>query len=507
MLSYGSLIMRNLANHRARVDNAPNVSYSALQEQSNLFELITDHVPALISYIDKHEHYLFSNNLYEEWLGLSKEAIYGKTVKQVRGNAAYKVIKPYLKKALAGEEVSYDNLLVKKDGSSVYINTRFVPHKNSKGEVEGIIGLVLDITDRKIAEDKLKDRERQFRHLVEANVIGVIIKSLDGPIYEANDIFLKMVGYTRADLEEGKVNWKLMTPPEYLKNVLKYEKEILSKGSVIPFEKEYLRKDGTRIPVLIGDVLLEKDTKKTITFILDMTKQKEVDQRKDEFIALASHELKTPLTSLKMYAQLIQHSSAKLKDERAIRLMGSMDKQIDKLTELVNDLLDVSRIQSGKLQYKKELFAFDKLIRETVEELQRVTKHTLIIEGQTKQKVRADRDRIKQVLTNLITNAVKYSPKGDKVILLLKTWENAVQVGVEDFGIGVPVELQKRIFDRFFQVERPLSHTYPGLGLGLYITREIIERHHGSIWVESKKTQGSTFYFTLPLHEKAAKQK
>lgn len=451
--------------------------------------------------------FIDANDALLTLIGYSRtDLLAGKITRDSITAPEYNYLSDYAKRTLkeGGHTGTYEKEYVHKNGKRVPV---LIAVSKIAGTKDLGIGFVLDNTTRKQTEIRMKEKEEQLRRLIDANVIGVIIKSLDGPIFEANDIFLKMVGYTRSDLEEGKVDWKLMTPPEYLKNVLKYEKEILSKGSVIPFEKEYIRKDGTRIPVLIGDVLLEKDTKKTITFILDMTKQKEVDQRKDEFIALASHELKTPLTSLKMYAQLIQHTSAKLKDERAIRLMGSMDKQIDKLTELVNDLLDVSRIQSGKLQYKKELFAFDKLIRETVEELQRVTKHTLLIEGQTKQRVRADRDRIKQVLTNLITNAVKYSPKGDKVILSLKTWENAVQVGVEDFGIGVPVELQKRIFDRFFQVDRPLSHTYPGLGLGLYITKEIIERHQGSIWVESKKTQGSTFYFTIPLHEKATKQK
>jgi PAS domain S-box-containing protein len=475
-----------------------------LSEQEKQLELIIDHIPALISYVDASEHYRFCNKLYEEWLGNTKESIYGKTMRQMRGSKVYNEIKPYVKKALAGELVSYDSSLQKKDGSIVYFTATYAPHFDAQGKVQGFFIHATDITDRKLAEDRLKERERQFRHLVDANVIGVVIKSLDGPIFEANDIFLKMVGYSREDLLAGKVNWRTMTPPEHLKNHNKYEKQILTRGAATPFEKEYIRKDGTRIPVLLGDVLLDRETRKTITFILDITKQKELDQRKDEFIALASHELKTPLTSLKMYAQLVKRQSSESKDKKSAHMLSAMDSQINKLTELVNDLLDVSRIQSGKLVYKKDLFLFDNLIEELVEELQPVaTNHVIYLKGKTGQKIKGDKDRIKQVFTNLLTNAIKYSPKADKIIITLMEIDGSVQVSVQDFGLGVPKEQEEKIFERFFQVSRPLSHTYPGLGLGLYISKEIINRHGGKLWVRSIYGKGSTFYFTLPVADQS----
>jgi signal transduction histidine kinase len=128
-----------------------------------------------------------------------------------------------------------------------------------------------------------------------------------------------------------------------------------------------------------------------------------------------------------------------------------------------------------------------------------VSNHKIAVEGQTAQKMRGDRDRLKQVLTNLITNAIKYSPRAGRVIVSLTKRTNAVEVRVKDFGIGIPAEQQKKIFDRFFQVERPLGQIYPGLGLGLYITKEIIERHQGEIWLESKPGEGTTFTVRLPF--------
>jgi PAS domain S-box-containing protein len=488
--------------------NSSLAAFTVLQNKEKLFELIADNTPAFIAYVNAKERYRFTNKVFQEWVGLSKEQTYGKHVKEIRGEVAYKAIRPYLRKALAGHTVSYDHIFVKKDRTSIFVNAKYIPHIGDQGRVEGVFVLLIDITDRKIVEERMQESEERLKRLMAGNVIGVVISGLGGAIYEANDMYLNIVGYTRADLHAGKVNWLKMTPPEYLAVNKKAEKEILKKGSATPYEKEYIRKDGSRVAVLIGDVLLDKPTRKLIAFVLDISKQKELEKRKDEFIALASHELKTPLTSLKMYAQLIEHFSKDMVSERVTRLITNMDKQIDKLTELVDDFLDVSRIQSGKLQYKKEVFAIDKLIKETVDDLQRLSlRHTFTIKGHAHQKIRADRDRVKQVLTNLLTNAIKYSPQADKIIVTTQKESDSIKVGIQDFGIGIPEDQKQRIFDRFFQVDRPYSHTYSGLGLGLYITKEIIDRHNGTIWVESKKGKGSTFYFTLPIRKRLTRVK
>jgi len=224
--------------------------------------------------------------------------------------------------------------------------------------------------------------------------------------------------------------------------------------------------------------------------------------RKDEFIGMASHELKTPVTSLKGFTSVLQRRLSKQGDEQSQHYLARMDVQLNKLTKLISDLLDVSRIQTGKLALQRELFDLDAFIRETVETLQAATlTHQLLIEGSTGAQIMGDKDRLAQVFINLITNAVKYSPRADTVIVRLSKNQDQAIVGVQDFGIGIAEAHHQHIFDRFYQVTDPAEKTYPGLGIGLYISQEIVERHHGRLRVESSKGAGATFFVSLPLIE------
>jgi signal transduction histidine kinase len=220
----------------------------------------------------------------------------------------------------------------------------------------------------------------------------------------------------------------------------------------------------------------------------------------ESFISTTSHELKTPVTSLKGFAHILQNRLKKRGDEESLRFLASMNKQLNRLTRLINDLQDITRVQQGRLEYDEELFSLDALVRENVENLQVGTStHRLLFEESQAAQVYGDKDRIGQVLTNLITNAVKYSPEADRVIIrLFNDGDNAV-VSVQDFGIGIAAKHQGRIFERFYQVADPEEKTYPGLGIGLYLSSEIIKRHRGCIQVESENGVGSTFSFSLPL--------
>jgi signal transduction histidine kinase len=193
-----------------------------------------------------------------------------------------------------------------------------------------------------------------------------------------------------------------------------------------------------------------------------------------------------------------------VQDETSLEVIKKLDKQMNKLTMLIGDLLNLAKIQSGRFEFRKELFEVDDLIRETVESLQgSIGKHRILMDGQTEKKIFADRDRIGQVLINLLTNAAKYSPDADKIIVHSEQNEDFVTIAVKDFGIGIPEEAKEKIFDRFFRVEGADENTYPGFGIGLYVSAEIVKRHGGKIWVESPAgQQGSTFYFSLPINTK-----
>jgi len=228
----------------------------------------------------------------------------------------------------------------------------------------------------------------------------------------------------------------------------------------------------------------------------------EFETRKDEFLALLSHELKTPITSLKGFTQILQRRFKEHEDEQTLHFLARMDKQLGKLGILINDLLEISKMQSEILPLHYENFDLNGVIQEIVENLQATTlTHRIIVESTPAVLVHADRDRIGQVLINLLNNAIKYSPHANKVTLRMTANQNEATVCIQDFGIGIAAIHQQSIFERFYRVPDPIEKTFPGLGIGLYISREIIHRHHGRIWVESQKGEGSAFSFTLPLNK------
>lgn len=222
---------------------------------------------------------------------------------------------------------------------------------------------------------------------------------------------------------------------------------------------------------------------------------------RNDFISVASHELKTPVTSVKIFTEVLQKHSEQIGDQKATEHLSKMNKQLDKLTELIYNMLNISKIQAGRLEFSQKFFNVDATVKEIVDVLQEgATKHKLIIDGKTNKKVYGDEDRIGQVVSNLVSNAVKYSPKASKVIIHLSSSDDEVIICVEDFGIGLAKEHGERIFERFYRVFDTTDKTFPGLGIGLYISSEIIKRHHGRVWVESDTGKGSKFYFSLPLN-------
>lgn len=232
---------------------------------------------------------------------------------------------------------------------------------------------------------------------------------------------------------------------------------------------------------------------------LYIERKEKQDIKKNEFIGLISHELKTPVTSVKAFAQVLQRRFARSGDEQAATLLLKMDAQLDKLSGLIADIVDVTKLETGRLQYHKEYFDYNELVQEIVEQMQRTTaKHTIVTHLDKTKSLYADRNRIGQVLINLITNAIKYSPQADRIIVKTQAGKDDITLCIQDFGVGIPKEAQDKVFNQFYRVDGKNETTFSGMGLGLYVSAEIIKRHKGKIWVTSEKGKGSTFCFTLP---------
>ncbi|QBD81768.1 PAS domain S-box protein [Ktedonosporobacter rubrisoli] len=373
-------------------------------------------------------------------------------------------------------------------------NFVYQPSRNVGGKIEGILIHGFEVTEQ-VHSCKALD---QFFTL---SLDMLCIIDFNGYFQKVNPAFEKILGYAPAELCAHPVSyWLHAEDKERTTN----EMQKLKNG--VPtryFENRYRTKDGTykwlawtAIPSLEDQVMY--------AVARDITKQKREDQLKDEFIGMASHELKTPITSLKGFNQILLRRLNKQEDLLSVEYLLKMEKQVNRLAKVVNDLLDISKIQTGKLNYQEEHFDLSQLVQEIVEIFQASTfSHWLLIEEAMNTPVVGDRDRLGQVFINLLTNAIKYSPQADKVCIRVVRDQKQGVVSVQDFGKGIAKEHHDKVFERFYQISSPGEQPFSGLGIGLYLSREIIRRHAGKIWVKSSKGSGSTFFFSLPLSEEA----
>ncbi|GHO62763.1 hypothetical protein KSC_016550 [Ktedonobacter sp. SOSP1-52] len=375
---------------------------------------------------------------------------------------------------------------------------RGMPVRDERGQIIKWFGTNTDIEEKKRAEEALRQSQERANILMNSNIIGIFVGE-GGQIVDANDTFLDMTGYTREDLRAGRMNWTHMTHPDYLARTLEAQQELDAQQSLTPYEKEYVCKDGSRLPVLVGAVLLEHHPFQAITFVLDNSARKELEQRKDDFISMASHELRNPLAALKMQTQLVRKRLEKQSQHEAATALSRVEGPVKQLERLIGELLDVSKIQAGRLEYLQETVDLDALLHEVADTMQQIhTTHTIVVRGAAPRSLVGDRDRLGQIFTNLISNAIKYSPGSETVEMDLSTSEETVTVRVRDHGLGIPREQRDKIFERFYRATGPRQKAIPGLGMGLYIVQEIVKRHGGTITVDSTVGKGSTFTVTLP---------
>jgi PAS domain S-box-containing protein len=471
---------------------------------------VLERISDAFSYVNKQWRYTYINRGLEKMIGKKREEVVGRSfwemLPEIVGTPFERVYREVMEtqqtRHIEGFHPSFRR----------WLNIHVYPTP------DGISFDLQDITERKQAEDALRASEARFRGLVDSNLIGIAVSDRE-TIHEANDAFLDLVGYTQEDLAAGHIQWGTITPPEYQEQLRHNLEELATTWRIQTFEKEFQAKDGGRIPVLVGSTLFRREGLEPlgITFVVDLTARREIERQKDFFLGMTSHELKTPLAALRGMLQLVQrrmkrvvttadHLSPEMNAffEGLAKSLEDSVRQIDVQTRLINDLLDVSRITANTLQLALRCCDLKSMVRQTIEDLRVMApERTILLDlpEQTMVPVVADQDRISQVTTNYVTNALRYSNPDQPVQVGLSIQKDAARLWVRDHGPGLTKEAQQNLWKRFQQVKGVpiLSGSGKGLGLGLYICQTLIEQHQGKVGVESTPGEGSTFWFTLPL--------
>lgn len=270
------------------------------------------------------------------------------------------------------------------------------------------------------------------------------------------------------------------------------------------FEIEYHVPNKGKRTLLLNARKFYRQVNHTETILLaieDVTKARNYDKQKDEFASIVMHELKTPVSTINGYLQLLEAHLLNRDDKKLLKYTDIMSEQVRRLTSLINGLLNSSQIRAVGFDYREDVFDIGELIAETIRDVQKTTKtHKIIQEGKIIRYVKGDRIRVAQVLINLLTNAIKYSPNSNKIIVKISFKAGQVIVGVKDFGIGISKINQKKVFERFFRVKNPNHEVFYGVGLGLDISSQIVHHYKGKIWVESQEGKGTLFNFSLPIN-------
>ncbi len=478
----------------------------AEEQITTILESITD----AFSHVDSQWRYTYVNRGIEKMMGKKREEVLGQCLWDMVPEVLGTPFEHAYREALATQQTRHIEGF--HPDFRRWLDIHIYPNP------DGLSFYLHDITERKQAEEALRESEARFRGLMDSNIIGITVSDRAGCIREANEAFLALVGYTREDLAAGQIQWQGLTSPECQAQHDQDMKNLLTTGTFQTLEKEFVTKDGRSVLVQVGGTLFHRQDSEPwiLCFVLDLTARKEIERQKDLFLGMTSHELKTPLAALRGMLQLIQRRMKRaivtehippewqifFKD-LAKNLQDSI-RQIDVQTRLINDLLDVSRIAANTLKLSPHPCDLGDIVCQTVEDLRVIApERSLLLDlpEHTTVQVLADRDRISQVVTNYVTNALRYSSPGQPVHIGLTLQEDVARVWVRDEGPGLSKEAQKELWQRFHQIKGVpvLSGFGKGLGLGLYICQTLIAQHQGEVGVESTPGEGSTFWFTLPL--------
>lgn len=346
--------------------------------------------------------------------------------------------------------------------------------------------------------------EARLRSLFDLSPFGIVLNDyVSGEILEVNDQLVSMTGYTKAEFIN--INQKEITPKEYEAQEITQRKILIKAGRYGPYEKELIRKDGTRCPVVLNGVLIREDTRRKLVWSIveDISDRKRVDKMKSEFISTVSHELRTPLTSISGALGLLASHFTGDWPEPMQKMLRIALSNSQRLTQLINDLLDIEKITSGKMDFKLARLPIFPLVEQAIENNKPYALNygvkLVLQEDAVNPEVVVDPSRLQQILANFISNAIKFSPTDECVtVSIIETSNNTVRIKIADLGPGIPVNFHNRIFQKFSQADSSDTRAKGGTGLGLAITKELAERMNAYVGFDSIEGSGSTFWIELP---------
>ena len=470
--------------------------------------------------IDTRGHILDVSEAYCRLTGYNREELLGKHVQYVEAAETPEETAEHIRRIVEKGSDRFETRQRRKDGTivDVEVSVNYLPWEAGR-----LFAFHRDITQRKRAEEERERLLREIEGLAEAaqrraaelqgvldNMIdGVYVCDAEGRITLVNEAGLKLLGMS--DVAEPKralavfpEMFRIRHPdgrprtPEQLPLARALGGEIVSLEDEIVFNLRthkdvHLRTSAAPIKDEKGRIV------GAVEVARDVTELTEVDRLKEEFISVAAHELKTPVAIMKAYAQALLRTAADIPAPRR-KMLEAINRGSDRIDRIVGDLLDISRLLAGRLELSIESIDLPQMVEDVVDRLAlTTTKHRIRVVSTEAVVVRGDRDRLEQVVINMVDNAIKYSPRGGDIDVAVGVRDHEAVVSVRDQGVGIPRDKQKHIFERFYRAHTGTPYDYGGMGVGLFISREIISRHGGRMWFESQEGVGSTFYFSLPL--------
>ncbi|RUR72367.1 hypothetical protein PCC6912_63450 [Chlorogloeopsis fritschii PCC 6912] len=623
-----------------------------LRHQKQELAALVENSPDVVMRIDRELRYIYVNSVHEKATGLKSEELIGKTVAEVwKNEEQHQQWQINLQAAFQTGQTQVDEFgFPAPDGTIHFYQTQIVPEFTEEGYIDSVLTVTRDITKLKETETALRQREAQLRRIVDSNIIGIFFGDVHGNITDVNDAFLETVGFNQEDLLAGQVRWDTLTPPEHIERSQQAVEEVQAVGTFTPFEKEFFRKDGSRVWVEIGGALFDSD-REGLCYVLDLTERKRSEQAvresqerlnlaleaanmgcwdwniqtgevywsanlerlfglepgsfdcryktvlamihpddrqwilqaingavyeqqeynvefrfvkpdgkirwaasrgqvfydaignpvrmtgvdlditdrkqaeeariqalereraarielerasrmKDEFLAIVSHELRSPLNGILGWSRLLR--TRRLSPDTTEQALAAIERNAQAQTQLIEDLLDISRIIRGQIRLNLRPTSLISAIGAALDTVS-PTAQTKSIQIESRLNlnvglVSGDPERLQQIVWNLLSNAVKFTPEGGRIEIRLEWVGSYAQIQVSDTGKGINPEFLPYVFVRFRQADATTTRTEGGLGLGLAIVQNLVELHNGTVSVTSKgEGQGATFTVKLPL--------